>query len=80
MNDKQLLQLIHNTKQKLFTDYGMMVDFSDIFIQLRDNYGIDNKDLLELKIREFEKQGLLKAVYMKDPGFEELLIGIKPNP
>ncbi|MCM3141332.1 hypothetical protein [Brevibacillus sp. MER 51] len=72
----QLIQLLRTLPITPFEDYGSVISFADI-VNACSIYGQHNSNIIEIKLKELEKQGKLAVVYMKDPGFEELIVGVK---
>lgn len=56
--------------------HGMIIDFADI-VQSCKLLGQDSSEMIEVKLQELERQGLIKVVCMDDPGFQDLVIGVK---
>lgn len=71
-----LMQILQSISAKPFEKYGWIIPFGEI-VQMCKLFGQDNHHFIEFKLKELEQQGLLSTVYSTEPGFEELLIGVK---
>ncbi|MFI8711999.1 hypothetical protein [Brevibacillus brevis] len=76
MDKQTLINVLRKLPVLPFEDYGNLVSIADIYSAC-STYGLDVREIIELKLLELEKEGTLKVIYMKNPGFEELLVGIK---
>ncbi|AIF51222.1 hypothetical protein [Pelosinus sp. UFO1] len=72
-----LLAFIKTLPLETFTNRGSMVTFDKIFTGLKNRNGFDNKDLLEVKLKELAKAGHLKMHRLDDDNDEhDVLVGV----
>ncbi|WP_026581047.1 MULTISPECIES: hypothetical protein [Bacillaceae] len=72
----KLIEVLNSLSPINAEKHGLIIDFPDI-IQSCKLLGQDSSEMIEVKLHELEKQGLIKVVCMDDPGFENLVIGVK---
>jgi len=56
-------------------DFGLAIGYADIYAALRDK-GIENNDLLDYKLKELAKEGIIK-LFTLDDFDENLIIAVK---
>lgn len=72
----KLIDVLKGLPVTVASDYGTLISFGDI-VQTCKLLGQDSHDMVEVKLKELEKLGKLSIVYMKDPGYEDLIVGVK---
>lgn len=72
----ELIQLLRTLPVTPTKEYGNVISLADI-LNACSVYGQNNSEIVEIKLNELEKQDKLTVVYMKEPGFEELIVGVK---
>lgn len=72
----QLIDILKKIPVTEFEGYGQLIDFGSILNTLKI-FTSASSDLIEIKLRELSKEGLLEIIQNKTDGFEELIVGVK---
>jgi hypothetical protein len=76
LNKQTLINVLRKLPVLPFKDYGDVISIADVYSAC-SLYGLEVPEIVEAKLLELEKDGILKVIYNKEPGFEELLVGVK---
>ncbi|PAQ15038.1 hypothetical protein CD798_08320 [Bacillaceae bacterium SAOS 7] len=72
----KLIDVLKGLPITVAKDYGPIIGLDNILHACK-MLGQDSSEIIELKLQELEEQGLLKIIYFNQPGYEDLMIGVK---
>ncbi|MEC0239448.1 hypothetical protein P4H66_06210 [Paenibacillus dokdonensis] len=75
MNTDNLLKLLFELPLSNVKDYGYIVSLGDVF-EACATRGVYNRNLVVAWLKVLESDNSISLVRVKDPGFEEVVIGL----
>ena len=72
-----ILEFLKTLPQQNDIDHGVIIGFDKIYVGLKCQHGIDNKDLVEAKLSELAKAGYIKIHRLYDDEDEQdVIVGV----
>ncbi|MGG3840794.1 hypothetical protein ABEV00_27695 [Paenibacillus thiaminolyticus] len=76
MNSINLIDIIRGIPVTNHDGYGLIISRADIYEAFR-KFSSSPSEVLNVYLKDLEKQGLIEIVYMNQAGFEDFIIGVR---